>query len=76
MSLRYNEIRCNAQCRKCNWLGQGEDVKYAAALQKKYGPDIVEKLLLAKNKTVKFTQFEIDQMTKYYTEKLKEFKKT
>lgn len=76
MSLRYNEINCNAQCRKCNWLGQGEDVKYAAALQKKYGPDIVEKLLLAKNKTVKFTQFEIDQMTKYYTEKLKEFKKT
>jgi len=76
LSLRWNEINCNLCCRSCNRFDEGNIPGYTIGLQKKYGSDIVEKLLLAKNKTVKFTQFEIDQMTKYYTEKLKEFKKT
>jgi len=72
LSLRFNEINCNAQCRKCNWLGQGEDVKYQAALQKKYGDDIIDKLLAAKNQAAKFSQFEIDALTKHYSGLVKE----
>ena len=75
MALRFNEINCNAQCRKCNWLGQGEDVKYAEALKKKYGNDIVDKLMVAKRQTNKLSQFYIDEMTKYYSQKLKEMRR-
>jgi hypothetical protein len=72
MLLRFSEINCNAQCRKCNWLGQGEDYKYTIALQKKYGDGIVEKLLIMKKIPMKFTQFEIDELEKYYKNKLKQ----
>jgi len=73
-SLRYNEINCNAQCRKCNWLGQGEDVKYKEALQKKHGPGIIDKLLSIKSLTTHWTQFEIDELTKFYKEEIKKLK--
>ena len=76
MSLRFNEINCNAQCRKCNWLGQGEDVKYTEALKKKYGDDIINKIEIAKHQTNKLSQFYVDEMVKYYTEKVNELKKS
>jgi len=74
LALRWNEINCNAQCRKCNWLGQGEDVKYREALIKKHGPDIIDQLLIAKNKPFKISQFEIDVMEKFYKSEVKKLK--
>ena len=56
LALRFNEVNCNAQCRKCNWLGQGEDVKYKDALIKKYGQKSYDWLLIVKHSPTKFTQ--------------------
>jgi len=71
MALRFSEMNCHAQCRKCNWLGQGEDVKYRQFIIDKYGMNNYNLLLLQKNTTVKFTNFELDVMIKKYTELVK-----
>jgi len=73
LALRFNEINCNAQCRKCNWLGQGEDVKYKDAIIEKYGLQAYNKLLVSKNNYTKLSQFDIDTLEKYYKEKVKEY---
>ncbi len=39
-----------------------------------YGPDILDKLELAKKQTVKFTQFELDEITKHYRKLVKQMK--
>jgi hypothetical protein len=72
MSVRFNEQNTNAQCRYCNRFSEGNMAGYTIGLQKKYGVQIVERLLLGKNQTVKFSQFEIDELTKYYKKKVKE----
>jgi hypothetical protein len=75
MATRFSEINCNAQCRKCNWLGQGEDVKYRNALINKYGIKIYEQLMIQKTQQVKYTQFEIDVMTDHYMDQVKKLLK-
>jgi len=72
MSLRYSEENCNLQCRYCNYFLQGNDYNYFLGLEKKYGEGITKKLMMAKNSTMKFTQFEINELTKYYGEKVKQ----
>jgi len=74
LSLRFNEINCNLQCRACNRFDEGNLPAYGIALQKKHGHDIINKLLIAKTNTVKYTQFEIDKLTEYYKEKIKSCK--
>ena len=75
LALRFSEISCNAQCRKCNWLGQGEDVKYKDALIKKHGQEVYNRLLASKNNYIKLSQFDVDTLEKYYKMKVKEFNK-
>lgn len=72
LSLRFNEINCNLQCRACNRFDEGNLPAYGIALQRKYGSDIINKLLVMKSNTIKFTQFEIDQLTKYYQKLVKD----
>ena len=71
MGLRYSEVNCHAQCRKCNWLGQGEDAKYERFIIKKYGQHTLNQILYQKTKTVQFTEFELDEMIKIYTNEVK-----
>jgi hypothetical protein len=66
MSLRYNEINVNAQCRSCNRFDEGNIPAYTLALVKKYGDDIISKLLVAKHKNVKFSQFDVDYWVNHY----------
>jgi hypothetical protein len=72
MSTRFNEKNCNAQCKYCNRFCEGNMSGYTLGLIKKYGADIIEFLVYLKNKTVKYSQFEIDELTKYYKLKTKE----
>ena len=74
MSLRFNEINCNLSCRYCNRFDEGNLPAYGLALQKKYGNDIIKRLLVAKNEGRKYTQFEIDTLTEYYKQKIKHFR--
>ena len=75
LSLRFSEINVNAQCRACNRFDEGNIPAYGLNLQKIYGKDIIERLLAAKNTTVKFSQFEIDELTKGYKILVSELKK-
>jgi MinD superfamily P-loop ATPase len=72
MSLRFNEINCQTQCRYCNRFCEGDAWNFAQGLIKKYGDGTIEKLMAAKNQSVKFTQFEIDELVKNYTKLVKE----
>lgn len=74
MATKYNEKNVNAQSRHDNRFAAGKQFEYALAIDKKYGNGTAEKLLIQSKQTCKLGQFEIDQMTKYYKEKVKELK--
>jgi len=75
MSLRYSEMNCNAQCRKCNRFQEGNIQGYRKGLIEKYGEEKVELLESMQNQTNKISEFELEQMIIFYTEKVKELQK-
>lgn len=75
MSLRYNEINCNAQSRLDNRFDEGNIEGYRRGLVKKYGEEMIDKLYAAKNQTKKFTQSEIKIMIKHYKQQVDELLK-
>lgn len=74
LSTRFNELNSNAQCLSCNRYDEGNLPEYALGLEKKYGKGTVEKLVVEKYRTVKFSQREIDDLNKFYLTKIKELK--
>lgn len=76
MSTRFDEINGNAQCRSCNYYDEGNPVGYAKGLIEKYGAGIIDELLLKKKLCRKWSQFEIDELAKYYRKKCKELLKS
>ena len=48
-ALRWDKVNCNPQCYVCNCLNEGEKVKYAIALDNKYGPGTAENLNMRKH---------------------------
>ncbi len=74
-SLRYNEKNCNGQCRKCNWLLQGNDIEYAKGLVKKYGSGVLEQLVATKHRTLPMGRFELKHIADYYRMKFNQLKK-
>ena len=72
MSLRFSDINVQPQCRACNRFDEGNLPGFGLGLQRKYGEDVIKRLLAVKNQTVKFGQFEIDEMTKHYKGLVKE----
>lgn len=72
LSLRFNEINTNAQCRSCNRFDEGNLPEYALFLQNKYGKNIIEKLIVAKHQTVKYSTKDVQEMTNFYKGKVKE----
>jgi len=74
-SLRYNEKNVNGQCKVCNWLEQGNDIKYAKGLVKKYGQGIVDELQVLKNRTIPMGRYELKIIAEYYKGKFNELKK-
>ena len=75
MSLRFNETNVNACCRSCNRFDEGNLPAYALQLNKLHGEGIINKLLAAKNQTVKFNQPIVDELTKVYKGLVAELKK-
>lgn len=71
LSLRWNEINVQPQCIAENRFDEGNLPAFGIALQQKYGEDIIKKLLVLKNQSTRFTQFEIDQMVIFYKQEIK-----
>lgn len=65
-STRFDEMNCNAQCRKCNRFMEGNIQGYRQGLVRKYGEQRVLLLEARKNETRKYTDFEYEALIKYY----------
>ena len=72
ISTRFDEKNCNAQCRKCNRFEEGNAQGYRRGLIEKYGEKAVELLEIKKFNTSHLNLPEIEILTKYYKEKIKE----
>lgn len=66
MSTRFDEMNCNAQCRKCNRFMEGNMQGYRLGLIAKYGEQRVLLLEAKKKQTRKYADFEYEQLIKYY----------
>lgn len=66
MSTRFDEMNCNAQCRKCNRFMEGNIQGYRQGLVAKYGEQRVLLLESKKNQTRKYSDFEYAELIKYY----------
>lgn len=66
MSTRFDEMNCNAQCRKCNRFMEGNMQGYRQGLVAKYGEQKVLLLEAKKNQARKYSDFEYEQLIKYY----------
>jgi hypothetical protein len=73
-STRYDEVNCNAQCRKCNRFDEGNIYNYRKGLIKKYSEQAVELIEIKKHNHCKLGQFEINVLAEEYRRKLKEIK--
>ena len=68
LSTRFDEMNCNAQCVACNIFNQGNIQMYRQNLIKKIGEKNVDYLeYKAKGVTVHYSDFELEQLIKYYT---------
>jgi len=74
-ALRFNEQNCQAQCRNCNWLLQGNDIEFAKGLDWKYGEGTVDKLRALQNSTLHLGKFELKVIADHYRTKFNELKK-
>ena len=66
MITRFDEMNCNAQCRKCNRFMEGNIQGYRQGLIAKYGEKRVLILESMKNQMRKYADFELTELTKYY----------
>lgn len=66
MNTRFNEMNCNAQCRKCNRFMEGNMQGYRQGLVAKYGEQKVLMLEAMKSQKRKYSDFGLIELTKYY----------
>jgi hypothetical protein len=70
-SVKYNEKNNHLQCKPCNGFEGGRREIYKERVNELYGPNTWELLELAAKQPSKRSQFDIDVLTKYYTEQVK-----
>ena len=69
-STRWNELNVQVQCYSCNIGQQGLQFEFGKRLNKDYGKDTAEELLIESKKAVKYTDVDLQDMIKHYKEKL------
>lgn len=74
LGIKYNEKNNHAQCGKCNMDGGRQDV-YKAKVNKIYGENTWDLLLLATKKVCRWTSFEIGALTTHYKQEVARLKK-
>ena len=73
MSLRFNELNCNAQCRSCNRFDEGNIQGYRKGLIEKIGESKVLMIEASKNVENKISSFELENLAKFYKSETKKF---
>lgn len=70
--VRFDERNINAQCRKCNRFGHGEQAKYFVGMEKKYGREVIDYLMNPIHKRYIWDRYELEDIIEYYKKKIKE----
>lgn len=66
MSTRYDEDNCHAECRSCNRFKADHLIGYRENLIRKIGQMRFDKLAWKASQTKKWSDFEIQELIKYY----------
>ncbi len=61
-ATRWDEINCQVQCPSCNVFKNGEQYIFGKKLDKKFGQGTAERLHLKSQETVKFMDFELEEL--------------
>lgn len=69
VSTRWLEINCAGQCSFCNRWMHGAQAEFYVALVKQHGQSVVNELMQAKHRTVKFSRDELNEMLTKFKEK-------
>ena len=70
LATRWDERNCSVQCGACNVLRRGNYAEYSAYMLRKYGPEVIDELIVLKRKPIKLTAFDLEQMIQTYNKKL------
>lgn len=71
-ATKYNEQNNHAQCKPCNGFEGGKREIYKEKVDKMYGNNTWDRLIMASRLQDKKSQFEIDEIEKYYKLRVKE----
>jgi hypothetical protein len=71
-STRWEELNVQVQCYSCNIGMQGLQFEFGKRLNKEFGKDTAEALLIKSKQTVKFTDADLQDMIQHYKDKLQE----
>lgn len=67
MATRFSEMNVHAECRSCNRFSADHLAGFRRSLVAMYGEDKVVMLEYTASQTVRLSDFELEQMLKYYT---------
>jgi len=70
-ATKFSEINNNAQCGRCNAFEGGMREEYKKAMDKKYGPQTWDKMLIASKQTIHFSAALLENNIKYYSEQVR-----
>lgn len=66
----FDERNINAQCRRCNRFEDGAQHRYLLGMVRKYGQEVVDELLDLEYTSRKWTIPELQDLIKYYNNKI------
>ena len=69
-ATRWLEMNCQVQCAGCNVFRYGEQFLFSKYLDEKYGDGTAEELYIKSRETVKFSNNELLDMIKLYSDLL------
>lgn len=61
-STRWDEVNCQVQCAGCNVFRHGEQFLFSQYLDVKYGEGTARRLHIKSQQTIKFLDYELEEM--------------
>lgn len=74
-STRWDEDNVFPQCYGCNVMQQGQQYLFSKFIDEKFGEGYSDVLLFKSRETVKFADYELEEMIEDYTKRLKDLEK-
>ena len=75
LATRYDEENCQVQCVGCNMFKQGEQFKFALAIEAKYGEGTAIHLEYQARTIVRFSRYDYEEKISYYKSAVDKLKK-